>query len=74
VTSNAPKKRTLANEALKLKALIAAEECHNSGKAVRSSSPMIKSPEDDAMDLDTDEEMEDEDMDIDYIIYYIGNS
>jgi hypothetical protein len=63
-----PKKSTLTNKALKLEALVAAVERHNSGKAVRSNLAANKSPVDNAMDLDnmdTEEEMEDEDMDLD---------
>ncbi len=62
------KDSTLPNKALKLEALVAAVEGHNSGEAVRSHLPIDTSPKDNAMDLDnmdTEEEMEDGDMDLD---------
>jgi hypothetical protein len=59
---------SLNNKALKLEALIAAVECLNSGKVVRTTSPIIKGPEDNAMEvenMDPGEDMEDGDTDMD---------
>ena len=55
---------SLNNKALKLDALIAAVECLNSGKVVRTTLSIIKGPEDNEMEvenMDPGEDMEDGD-------------